>query len=32
MSIDFPDYKPALLANAQAKLERLNAVNLTAKT
>ncbi len=32
MNIDFPDYKPPLLANAQAKLERLNAVDSIAKT
>jgi hypothetical protein len=31
-NIDFPDYKPPLLANAQAKLERLTAVNSNAKT
>jgi hypothetical protein len=32
MNIDFPDYKPPLLANAQAKLERLNAVASIIKT
>jgi hypothetical protein len=32
MNIDFPDYKPPLLANAQAKLQRLNAVGLNSKT
>jgi hypothetical protein len=32
MSIDFPDYKPPLLANAQAKLERLDTVGLRSKT
>lgn len=30
--IDFPDYLPSILANAQAKLERINAQDSTAKT
>lgn len=32
MNIDFPDYKPPLLTNAQAKLERLIAAESVAKT
>jgi hypothetical protein len=31
MNIDFPDYKRPLFANAQTKLERLNAVGLNSK-
>lgn len=32
MNIDFPNYLPPILANAQAKLERLSAVDSAAKT
>jgi hypothetical protein len=32
INIDFPNYKQPILANAQAKLERLDALNLRSKT
>ena len=32
MNIDFSDYKPPLIANAHAKLERLNRTGLTSNT
>lgn len=32
MNIDFPDYKPPFLANAQAKFERLNPLESNAKS